>query len=92
MTISDGRDPMLDRKVNKGGAAAKSVHFHHLVFVKFDSSRGNRKIARNLLCRTALGKQLQNLSLTRCERLRAIFIASSAALGLFHHLFRQGRG
>ncbi len=60
VTISDRRDPMLDREVNKFSATAKSVHFHHLVLVKFDSSRGNRKIARYLLGRTPLGKQLQN--------------------------------
>jgi hypothetical protein len=51
MAILDRRDPVLDREVNKLGAAMKSVHLHHLVLVEFDSSRGNRKIARNLLRR-----------------------------------------
>ena len=63
MTNSDGRDPMLDREVDKFSTTAKSVHFHHLVLVKFDSSRRNRKIARDLLRGMPLGKQLQNLSL-----------------------------
>ena len=55
---------MLDREVNKFSATAKSVRLHHLVLVEFDSSRGNRKVARNLLRRTPLRKQLQNLSLS----------------------------
>jgi hypothetical protein len=63
MAILDRRDPVLNREVNQFGAAAKSVHLHHLVLVEFDSSRGNRKIARDLLRRTPLRKQLQNLSL-----------------------------
>ena len=58
MTISDGRDPKLDREVNKFSTTAKTVRLHHLVLVEFDSSRGNRKIARNLLHRTPLRKQL----------------------------------
>jgi hypothetical protein len=56
MAISDRGDPMLDREVNKFGATVKSVHLHHLVLVEFDSSRRNRKIAGNLLRRTALRK------------------------------------
>ena len=71
MPISDRRDPILDREVNKLSAAVKSVHFHDLVLVEFNSSRGNRKIARNLLRRTPLREQLQNLPLAWREQLRA---------------------
>ena len=88
MTTSDRRDPMLDGEMNKFSATMKSVHLHHLVLVEFNSSRGNRKIACNLLRRTPLRKQLQNLSLAWREQLRAFVIASSAALGFLHHLFR----
>ena len=56
--VSDRRDPMLDREVNKLSAAIQSVHFHHLVLVEFNSSRGNREVARNLLGRTPLHEQL----------------------------------
>ena len=42
MTKSDGRDSVFDREVDKFGTAAKSVHFHHLVLMEFDSSRRNR--------------------------------------------------
>ena len=92
MTISDRRDPMLDREVNQFSTAAKSVHLHHLVLMEFDSSRRNRKLARNLLRRTPLREQLQNLSLARRERLRAFLPASSAALGLLDHLLSSRKG
>ena len=49
---------MLDCEVNELSAAAKSVHLHHLVPVELDSSRGNRKIVRNLFRRTPFRKQL----------------------------------
>ena len=58
MTKSDRSDPMLDREVNELSTAVKSVHLHHLVLVEFDGSRGNRKVARNLLRRTPLREQL----------------------------------
>ena len=46
---SDRHNPMFDREVNEFSTAAKSVHLHHLVFMEFDSSSGNRKITRDLL-------------------------------------------
>ena len=63
MTKSDRHNSMFDREVNQFGTAAKSVHLHHLVLMEFDSSRGNRKLARNLLRRASFREQLQNLSL-----------------------------
>jgi len=92
LAISDGCDPILDREVNKFSTAVKSVHLHHLVLVEFDSSRGNRQIVCNLLRRTPLREQLQNLSLAWREQLRAFLLASCPALGFLEHLLRQGRG
>jgi hypothetical protein len=63
MTKSDRHNSMFDREVNQFGAAAKSVHLHHLVLMEFDSARRNRKLARNLLRRPSFREQLQNLSL-----------------------------
>jgi hypothetical protein len=63
VTKSDCHNSMFDREVNQFGAAAKSVHLHHLVLMELDSSRRNRKFARNLLCRASFRQQLQNLSL-----------------------------
>ena len=63
MTKSDRHDSMFDREVNQFGTAAKSVHLHHLVLMELDSSRRNRKLARNLLRRPSFREQLQNLSL-----------------------------
>jgi hypothetical protein len=63
MTKSDRHDSMFDREVNQFGTAAKSVHLHHLVLMELDSSRRNRKLARNLLRRSSFREQLQNLSL-----------------------------
>jgi len=64
MTKSDRHNSMFDREVNQFGTAAKSVHLHYLVLMEFDSSRRNRKLARNLLRRASFREQLQNLSLT----------------------------
>jgi hypothetical protein len=63
MTKSDRHNSVFDREVNQFGTAAKSVHLHHLVLMEFDSSRRNRKFARNLLRRASFRQQLQNLFL-----------------------------
>jgi len=63
VTKSDRHNSMFDREVNQFGTAAKSVHLHHLVLMELDSSRRNRKLARNLLRRSSFREQLQNLSL-----------------------------
>jgi hypothetical protein len=63
MTKSDRHNSVFDREVNQFGAAAKSVHLHHLILMEFDSSRRDRKLARNLLRRASFREQLQNLSL-----------------------------
>jgi hypothetical protein len=63
MTKSDRHNSMFDREVNQFGTAAKSVHLHHLVLMEFDSTRRNRKFARNLLRGASFREQLQNLSL-----------------------------
>ena len=60
---SDRHNSMFDREVNQFRTAAKSVHLHHLVLMEFDSSRRNRKLARNLLRGASFREQLQNLSL-----------------------------
>jgi hypothetical protein len=60
---SDRHNSLFDREVNQFSAAAKSVHLHHLVLMEFDSSRRNRKLARNLLRRASFCEQLKNLSL-----------------------------
>jgi hypothetical protein len=52
-TKSDRHNSMFDREVNQFGTAAKAVHLHHLVLMEFDSSRRNRKFARNLLRRAS---------------------------------------
>ena len=62
-TESDRHNSMFDREVNQFSTAAKSLHLHHLVLMEFDSSRRNRKFARNLLRRASFRQQLQNLSL-----------------------------
>jgi hypothetical protein len=62
-TKLDRHNSMFDREMNQFGTAAKSVHLHHLVLMEFDSSRRNRKFARNLLRRASFREQLQNLSL-----------------------------
>src|ERR1700722_3008286 len=92
MAKSDRHNPMFDREVNEFGAAPKTVHLHHLVLMEFDSSRRNRQLGRNLLCRASFREQLQNLSLARRKRVRTFLPASSATLGLLDYLFRQGRG
>src|SRR5579871_4451186 len=89
MAISDRSDPMLNREVNELSTAAKSVHLHHLVLMKLDSSRRNRQVACNLLRRTAPGKQLKNLSLAWREQLHSFVLASCPALGFLHYLLRQ---
>src|ERR1700722_772472 len=92
MTKSDRHNSVFDREVNQFGTAAKSVHLHHLVLMEFDSSRRNRKFARNLLRRASFRQQLKNPFLPGRERIRAFLPASSATLGLLDHLFGQGGG